>query len=284
VTLRGANLTIKSTHTAGYEDLFNEWDWTGWIKFQIDLAASAGCNTVRLIGDVAGVDAGTFTAATYRSRWRQLIDYCASLGMYVYVVGGGVSQFGTMTQADIIAVLVELAAELDGDPTVVAFDVIQESGWTWALTNANEVSAAVRAVCDRPLTYSFPVTDKTTLASQVYRDALRPHVDYFDYHIYLDDVTSTTLLGNYWSRESAPLIVGEFGSPLSDGQSVQEAVYDNMLDAVSADPGDGRRVGGSLAWSIVDGAVAGQYGLFTDAGVERTYLTDRLALFPTTPS
>lgn len=281
MTLRGANLTLKTTHT-GYADLFAEWDWAGWIKFQVDLAVSAGCNCVRLIGDVAGVYAGTFSAATYRSRWRQLIDYCASLGVYVYVAGGGVSQFGSMTQADIIAVLVELAAELDGDSTVVAFDVIQESGASWALTNAHAVSEAVRAVCDRPISYSIGATAKASVASVTNRNALAPWVDFFDYHLYFQ-CDARTLLGNYWRTCSTPLMVGEFGSPNTSGQTVQEAFYDGIVATVGADPGGGRRLAGALAWSIVDGGVTGNYGLFSDAGTERTWLTSRLASLPTAP-
>jgi hypothetical protein len=283
VTLRGANLTIRSTHTQAWLSLFDEWDWTGWVKYQIDLAASAGCNCIRLIGDVAGVHMGTFSAATYRTRWAQLIDYCDSIGMYVYVAGGGQSQFDipspSMTQADIIAVLVELGAELDGRSNVVAFDIIQETGSSWALTNAKAVTEAVRAVCDRPVTYSFPLISKPTLASINFRNTLRPYVDFFDYHVYMD-FDATTLLGNYWANESAPLVVGEFGS--AGTQAEQEARYDGVLAAVTADAGDSRRVAGSLAWSVVDGGT-GTYGLFSDAGVERAHLTDRLALFPLAP-
>ena len=42
-----------------------EWDWTGWIRPQIDCAIALGANSARLIGDVAMVIGGAITQATY---------------------------------------------------------------------------------------------------------------------------------------------------------------------------------------------------------------------------
>src|ERR1700692_4070008 len=40
---------------------WSEWDWTGWIRPQIDCAIALGANTARLVGDVAMVASGALS-------------------------------------------------------------------------------------------------------------------------------------------------------------------------------------------------------------------------------
>src|SRR2546428_1449218 len=58
-----------------------EWDWTGWIRPQIDCAIALGANTARLIGDVAMVISGAMSQATYNARLEQIVKYCVDNGL-----------------------------------------------------------------------------------------------------------------------------------------------------------------------------------------------------------
>jgi Cellulase (glycosyl hydrolase family 5) len=283
--VRGANLMLKPAHTS-FADLFAEWDWTGWVRWQIDLAASAGANCVRLIGDVAAVHAGTFPAATYRARWAQLIDYATSVGLATYVCGGGASQFGAMTTTDITAVITELAREIDGRPDVLAFDVLNEAHWspppgsvttveqTWAGQHGATVIDAVRAVCDRPLTLSVSAMSARILGDQAARDVIAGHVDFFDYHLYYD--VQPADVDRYWAVETKPLLFGEFGAPATDGQAAQLARYQAARAAVSTISDGGGHPAGALVWSIADDA----FGMWTSAGVPRRYLLEEFSRLP----
>jgi hypothetical protein len=280
--VRGLNLTIKPAHANGWVDLFDEWDWDGWIRYQVDLAADAEANTIRLIGDVVGVIDGSFTLATYRARWRQLINYCESLGLAVYVCGGGKTQVVPLAAADVIAVLVGLGEEINQDPTVIGYDVIQEAPVSWAATNGDEATAAIRGVCDRRLTFSAPVLSYnstpggTTLAHQSVRDGYRRSVDFFDHHLHYDPAAED-LNSGYWQPENLPLIVGEFGAPAGPDQL---ATIDNLIEAMTTPPPRGRRLGGALMWSVVDGGVEGSYGLYADDGTVRPSLLGRFRSLP----
>jgi hypothetical protein len=280
--VRGLNLTVKPSHVNGYVDLFDEWDWGGWIRYQIDLAADAGANTIRLIGDVVGVLEGTFSLATYRSRWRQLIDYCASIGLAVYVCGGGRTQVVPYTVEQVASVVVGLGEEINADPAVVAYDVIQEAPVSFATPNATTTTTAVRAVCDRRLTYSCGTTsydggvEGNNLNNQAVRSSYRRSVDFFDHHLYYSP-GPTDLLTGYWQPENMPLVVGEFGAPAGAGQL---DMIDAQLAAIATPHPYGRRIGGALMWSVVDGGVEGQYGLYADDGTVRPDLLERFQSLP----
>src|SRR6266568_3125138 len=64
-----------------------EWDWTGWIRPQIDGALGLGANTARLIGDVAMVISGAISQATYNARLQEIVKYCVDNGLAYYYTG-----------------------------------------------------------------------------------------------------------------------------------------------------------------------------------------------------
>lgn len=275
-TVRGVNLTIKTTHTNGYKDLFDEWDWVGWIKFQIDLAHGIGANAVRLIGDVQGVNDGTFTLSTYRSRWRQLIDYAASLGMHTYVAGGGQTQLSGLTTTQVREVLVGLGEEINGDPWVLAFDVMQEHP---AWPDIAGGMAAVRAVCDRPLTVSWFALSQAEMDNPTRRKLVEPHVDFLDVHLYYQPASSAALHGML-PTTAKPYLIGEYGWPNTAGNAAQTAHYEMIADIVAEPAVNGRQCAGAIAWSAVDGAVAGDYGIHEDDGTPRAHLVTAFGLLP----
>lgn len=255
------------------------WDWAGSLKPQIDLAASVGANTVRVIGDVLGVLGGSITLATYRARWAQLIDYADSVGLWTYACGGDAANWsGTYTPEQVAPVLVGLGEEINGRSNVIAYDIAQESH-TWVPTGAPVVVPAVQAVCDRPITFSLvKSTDAGSLGvlTEDRNSVVRPWVDFFDFHVYYTTGTPTpTLFQRLSAVEAKPVLVGEFGLPTSYTQAEQEAYYNAVLAMVGVGPANFCL--GSLAWSIR----ADDFGLFTSANVERTYLTSIFQQFPT---
>src|SRR2546425_12391034 len=66
-----------------------EWDWTGWIRPQIDCAIALGANTARLVGDVAMVIGGAISQATYNARLQPVVKYCVDNGLAYYYIGCG---------------------------------------------------------------------------------------------------------------------------------------------------------------------------------------------------
>ena len=274
LTASGARIRGGNIHPPGtsppHKRLWVDWDWEGRVKQQVDLLASKGGNCVRVIGDVVGVLDGSITLATYRARWRQLIDYAASVGVSTYACGGNAAHFGAYTVSDVLSVLTGLAAEINGDTDVVGFDIVQESP-TWVATNGASAVAAVRAVCDRPLTFSLAKTSQAAMTNESHA-GVRDLVDFLDFHVYFSPTAA--MWATVAPNESKPILVGEFGLGVSSGQAAQEARYNAVVTAYAAAADD--MVAGLLVWAIADD----EWGMWPTAGTERSYLT---GIFQTIP-
>lgn len=292
VILRGSNIVPKAAHVASgaaYRALFAEWDWAGWLKPQIDALHSIGGNVVRLIGDLQGVNDGTFTQSTYDSRWAQLASYCADLGMYLYPAGGGVSQVASagLTAAQIGASVAALASGLNSHINVVGIDVLQESvrqqaAGSYALSFPSEITTPIRAASSLPLTFSNATdTGGGRFAFPLWRQILRPYVDFWDVHVYFHPAP-TLFLDAFWGQgEEKPIIIGEYGAAASEGSDAQIRRYDAVTAAVATRP-RGLHVAGALTWAIFDqGADANAFGMFETNGSSRTHLTSRFQQLPT---
>lgn len=289
--VKGMNLTVKATTNWGHF-WGSGWDWDGWVKWQIDLAHSAGANTIRVLGAIShlfsgrqGYYAGS-TLAAYRARWRQIIDYCASLGMYTYASGGNVSTSSDtdgLTVADVQGVLVGVATEIGNDPWVLGMDVIQEN-YAWASANAATVIPAIRAVCSRPLTFSIPAASGTlanNFNSTYAQGVLRPWVDFYDYHVYFD--FAATDVDYFFAKNSKPVLFGEYGRAVADGNPAYQtraAVVRGMLARVT---GDGKHVAGALVWAVTDQSTdpANQWGVWQTDGTPRTVQLGEFTKLPT---
>jgi len=277
--VKGANVVVFQE---GWDLFWANWAWDTKIKWQIDYAKSAGANTIRVIGDVFAITRySLMTITEYRARWRQLIDYCASLDMYVYACGGGIPDTNYNTAA-VTQVLVELGKEINGDERVIGYDVMQES-YSFAITEMDALIPAIRAVCDRKLTFSLPIGASWDVDSAYARNQLRPNVDFYDFHIYYD--VSVSDVTAYWDieGESKPLLFGEFGAALDLGQAAQEARYAAVKSVVAAVRPDGRHCAGGLTWAITDQDTTSdgvRWGMWTDAKAPRQYLIDAFRSFP----
>lgn len=287
--LKGSNIApkgsdIDSGHS--WRSFFSTWDWEGWIKPQVDLVRAAGGNVVRLIGDVRGVNDGTFTLNAYLSRWQQLIEYCATQGILVYSAGGGGSQLAGFTQQQILDVVVGLANLIDQYPeTVVAFDVIQESSTGWAADNAAVATSAVRSATATPLTYSHIVSTVSALRDRTWKATLREHVDYFDIHAYVD-LPAFCLYDMFWSQgEKKPILIGEFGASDEDGVAAQTARYKSVVD-VALNRVNNLHPAGALSWAVKDfqDSPGYRWGMWTADNVVRQPLFDQFNRLLTTPA
>lgn len=291
VILKGGNIAPKPSHVASaapYRTLFAEWDWAGWIKPQVDAVHAAGGNAIRLIGDLQGVNDGTFTQAYYDSRWDQLATYLAGLGMYLYPAAGGVSQVaaGGLTPAQIGSTVAAMAGAIDAHANVIGIDVLQESvrqqiAGSYALSYPAEITGPVRAVTSLPLTFSNAAAlGGSRFAFPLWRQVLRPYVDFWDVHIYSHPGPSM-LLDAFWGQgETKPIIIGEYGSAAVDGATVQDRRYDAVA-ALAANRVYGLHPAGVFQWAIFDqGASTDAWGMFDTDGTPRAHLVSRFQQLP----
>lgn len=286
VSLRGVNLAPKAAHVAtghAYRALFSEWDWAGWIKPQIDAALAAGANAVRLIGDLEGVNDGTFNQAYYDAKWAQLITYADGLGMYVYPAGGGVSQ-ATAAGLDAAAIGATVAAAADAwdaYDNVIGIDVLQEGVRVVPSNSIIQTSPAaiftpIRAVTTKPLTTSN-AADATysagRLANPRWRETLRAYVDFWDIHIYFKP-TATVLYDCFWGQgEDKPVLIGEFGSLASEADATRVADFQRIADVANRRLLD-LRPAGAFVWAAFDqdASAAASWGMFNTDGTVRADL------------
>lgn len=282
--MRGANLTVKPGYVHGgaanqvWSDLWDEWDWTNWIKWQIDLAVTAGANCIRLQGAVGGVARGQFTRATYEARLRQLVAYCDSLGLGFYATGAG--EYSTPRTQATIDELVHMGEVLSEYSNVVAFELFQEWDVWQSILGVTEASIietltdwydAVKAsACTLPVTFSG-----TSNASTI---RVREIADFLDRHLYSNPTLSEI---EYLSFFKSRVMIGEFGQAMNAGTPARQSRYTSVRDAINAWP----FVYGALAWAVVDQATDAnpedQWGMFDNTGTRRTDVSSIYDSFPT---
>lgn len=274
--LIGANLTVKPSQAGsglGWLHFFNEWDWTGWIKPQIDHAVNdIGVNCIRIVGAVCGIYNGTYTQVDYNNKWIQLATYLDSLGIYLIASGGNFVDFnsghplnGATNQqaADYVVSSLKAIATYN---CLIGCDVFQEGDNN--STNAaqiNDILAKVRAGINTiPLTASYA---NTPLQGQVARDwiASITELDYIDFHIYEGkgyDATNPLTLANinYW-RSTYPttdLIFGEYGKHVDKPIAEIVSYYNSVLSvATTADS----YMRGALVWAVQDQSYTASFNL-----------------------
>jgi hypothetical protein len=288
VILKGANIAPKTGQS--FQDFFLEWDWNGWIKPQIDALSSIGGNTVRLIGDIAGVNNGTFTQSYYDAKWSQLITYADSLGLYVYPAGGGVSQIGSLSVSEVADTVATAADNWDDYSNVVGIDILQESvraqtSGSYALSYPEELTTPVRAVTSKPLTFSNSCPEPfgmARMAFPLWREVLRPYVDFWDIHVYTQ-CPPAMIFQAFWAQgETKPIVIGEFGIEQSQSVVNQTRQYQTVAK-VASERYYGLHIAGVLQWAIFpqSDTASNDFGIFDNTGNPRTHLTDVFQELPT---
>lgn len=254
-----------------WSSMWTEWDWSGWIQPQIDRAITQGANTIKCTTALAAVLDGRISQATANARLRQFLDYAVEHGLLVYWNLGVSNEFGAYTDAQLQAVMASYAAVLDGYPEVVGIDVVNE--W-WDDTRGPTFVTAVKAQTSIPLTFSRNIGGAGSWTPpQVWAQ----HCDFLDYHPYYGPTFGVPQPGDLGQlRGSAyykPWLIGELGSPTTDGQARQTAFW--LALGVLAAEADSY---GSVGFCIND--YSAPYGMYDQSGNVRQWIADAFHTWP----
>lgn len=306
----GCNIASKQSYGIGtnygnaWVALWNAWDWTGWIKPQIDFAVGeCGCNCIRLIGSLEGVFAGTFSQSTYNTNWKQLIDYCSGLGVYTYFTGGWFPQVSaasgsyaagagqSMTDQNIADGINNTLSSFGAarNKWIIGVDAMQEQN-AWGLVGQANPDTRTISIYNKikaggtGLPVTFSTYDVWTNASpgRSWVTSISSAIDYLDFHFYsMSGYNQNNPIAasdfNYWrtTYSSLDIIAGEFGDPQSNTYDQTSSFCESVLTGFNQ--GDAK-VRGALIWASTDGnnVTSDEWGLtdvtFAQNRLQRTRL------------
>lgn len=262
---------------------WRDFDNASWITHNLDLAVLQGCNVVRVIGSINGIRKGYYTRAQYHAKWDLLRDMCVARGLYLYPCAQSTTydEFSSIATGDYLAEVVAWAQHINDYQRCIGIDLVSE-GDTFAQSTAGlNLYNAVKQVTNLPLTYSFVGSGGDPTLATV-RAATANRRDFADIHQYFNPSASAVETAYWGVGQTQPFLVGEFGSPVSAGQSTQTARFQAIHDEVAYVGASARRLAGAFVWSIQDSDTTpgNQYGLYDLSNVERTYLSTVFATFP----
>lgn len=284
--IRGLNLVPSYAQWVlagghGWATLWKNWD-AAWIEAQLDDAVEYGCNVVRVMGSVWGIELGDYTRSAYLARWSEFLEMCRARGLYVYPCGNpGGYEIASTTYATVEAEMVAWAAHVAAYRTSIAIDIVQEDDAYGASSDGQNLRDAVAAVTTLPLTYSVTGTTKSQLGhadNDAVVLALFNIVDFFDFHWYYspgaDDIEQ------FWwdngvGRPLRKVVIGEYGSPYSAGAAAQTARYEAISDTINYAGDSGRRPAGAFAWVARDfgsDPATDMWGLSAADGTRRSWI------------
>lgn len=289
VILKGGNVTVKPAHfnTTTYPlgvwaALWSEWDWNGWIKPQIDGAQSLGSNTVRVFGSQRLLFSA-FADATYWARWDQLCAYVDSLGMMLYATFGDLHPDhwdSTVSSANNAAAVSDWAALLAAHGNTVGIDITNESNMAGGNATVLETMIPAAQAHGFPVTQSLAIRAGYQWGSETYPGNVLNLVDFHDSHIYYDGL-STTDVALWRARGAAyqkPIVLGEFGAPMSLASAARTGRYTAANSLLAAD----ETVRGALQWALQDQQTtpSEQWGIYDASWVLRTDIGTPFAAMP----
>jgi hypothetical protein len=289
VRIRGVNINAKiySPDVAAWGQMYGEWStlWGSYIKPQIDNAASIGANAVRMMGAAPSVITGYCTETQYLDAYEQLVDYCATQGLWVYAVLSASQEWGGNSVASVMPIMEAQATMLDAKPNVFAIDVCQEIGLTPGFISsssthdaASQLVTPIRTVTSLPLTCSV-VTSTNNTSAQFASTTVTDYTDlfdFFDYHPYYDGMTVADVATAASAAATAGKVIlfGEYGAT--------DTLYQRYEAVVDVTEGTANLVG-SFAWAATDrqGGTTGEFGLFAEPGfTPRTALVTAFQKIP----
>jgi hypothetical protein len=286
--IRGANIgpTISQSASGHREMWSTNWSWS-LMQSQIDDAISIGATAVRIIGSITAVTLGYTTLDTYLQRWKQVLDYCASKGIWVFACGGSLAYWGTTTLAQAQAHLVAWAMALDAHDALLAIDVTNEcfaAGAVAGLTSdeiiqqVTQLNAAVRQVTTKPITNSRTAHSlgRWDGPEGAWLDNMN---DFHSVHSYyaMSEIDPRPWLNKWWGRK--PVILGEFGAALDLSSSARADRYKAAKKLIESNP----QFVGAFAWAVRDIAVgdANAWGMFDESRAPRADVVDVFKTLPT---
>ncbi len=291
--LVGGNLTVKPG-MARWNEFWTEWDWEGWIKPQIDGLKALGGNAVRCIGGANAIFCGEMSRETYFARLAQVIDYCASLGMYYYPClgyGRELSPIEGYTNVSIPDWIVEIGTHVQyltpaRFPGIIGFDILQEvHDWSQfnssinpatLIANCQAIYDALKPLTTIPLTYSFVLgfNNEAGAWSDASFVELDGCTDYYDIHVYWTPTTAAAANAFAAANHGKAVLIGEIGVNMATSSAARTARYQGLKTIHESLP----FLVGSLAWALADQAVSpdGQWGILdsNNAFAPRTDVTD----------
>jgi len=287
--VKGVNFTSKPG-APSQRAYWMEWDWSGWIRPQIDCAIALGANAIRIMGDVAmllngGVSQITnprlyqrMTQATYNARLQQLMAYCVENHLALYYTGcspydtngadnGNIAAYNANPQAFISVLASNIGSVTSGatdyTSSILGCDLVQEAN-AWGNAKAvNAIYAALRPLIPRaiPCTFSASVRmqDDQWIAS------IASSCDFLDYHVYpllygIDSApTVATVAAVRAAHPDMDILFGEGGIDSGAFTAAQvEAWIQGLINI-----GDSTYSRGALLWAAQDQDQA--YGAFDTA-------------------
>ncbi len=298
VRMRGTNIVPRpgddTSKPSVWSAMWDVWPWDDWIQPQINDAAAVG-NAVRLWGASDAITSGMLSYDTYLSRWKQMLDYCTSLGLYIYPTGGDYPNAHLpTTQSQAIPIWRAWANLLADYPNVIGVDVINEA-WAGPARHGQDYNSSVaqiRALSEIVRAQGLPVTSSATvneswgtnIVTGYPNDPITPFMDacdFLDFHIYVK-LTHAQVSSAYnlaWAK-GKPMIFGEFGVNMTEDSAARTAFYETVRGLITA---ANSHVGG-FAWATydLDTTKANQYGLYWVPRVLRGDIATPFATFPTT--
>jgi hypothetical protein len=294
--IRGLNITPGPDDWDGaspWADFWSSWNWDGRIKNELDDAAAAGANCVRLIGNTDVVTSGAITKAAYLQRWSQFLDYTKSRGLWVYPCGGDLSHWGDTSlnaAEDLYRGWAELLASADH---VVGVDITNEApaqsrvlggvaygepeSWYYTIKRLGEM---VQTVSGKPITHSRSIA-KSAASWQFGSPETDRISDFLDLHLYvIGTSTDIDLLHATDWGAGKQLVFGEFGVDMTTDSPSRTAFYNSVKGLINH---SASCVGG-LAWATYDGGTipVSQPGLYDANRALRADIATPFSTFPIT--
>lgn len=261
VRLKGSNFQTVETPWK----LFQQWD-DAVIDRALSQCQAMGCNCLRTWIDLTNAD--------HRRRWEQLRQKAVSLGMRMYVCFNWSGRFAPSDDPRFRQdrdTLVEVLDTYANDPTVLAYDIINEPEWIshekfqwqfdpqegqrrldWLLRIADVMHERDQR---HPVTVGFIFN--YTWWTPDWARLLLDRLDFVDFHYYHRTYQARgldTAIREVKAQTTKPIVVGEFGQSSDPEYSVpyeeahseetQRQLYIHAIEAIQSE-----HIVGGIQWS-----------------------------------
>lgn len=280
-------------------DLYQNWDFAGFVQPQLDQMKALGLNCVTLNGAWTGEDAGlggawTMTDAEYVARRKIILQYCHDIGMFVLGYGQG-RRFadGAPTQLAIDRVVAD-AAMMSAFPNCIGFVPISEilgKGYSQAISVSNVAAYYTPVKAAVPSDFGIAGTDDpcgVALSSIIFNPttagnmaAMAPYCDWLAFNTFGFNPAPADWAAVHAAYLAKDIMITSCG----EDNDVAGATVTARFTAFMACANHAESRGASF-WVNKDYMVTGEnYGIFNNNDTERTAMTTPItAGLPAIPS
>jgi hypothetical protein len=286
----GANIvpTPTNVNASGgghaWSQLQLTWDWTGWVKPQIDSLVAAGCNTFRIMGCPYGIAGGQFSQAAHDANIMQVANYCQSIGVYFYYatpIDSDTQSTGVYPMSVMAPIFAETLKKLQALSCVIGVDVLQEANGNGSpfFNNATLLDLygrIKRLNVTLPLTYSTNEVVTSGGGSSGWLTAIASSLDFLDFHVYYTPSDINTFSYFTSTFPDKEIVIGEFG--FNQGSGTSDQIRSNMVQVLNTANSPAPQIRGALVWAATDqddvghGGTANMWGMTTAEFVPRNDL------------